>query len=69
MINGPIVIDKFEDAYTEDDYKKISKNFKVIIFYIVLKLLISMILFHIVIVPRRFGRLFIIYMVLIKIWC
>ena len=30
MINGSIVIDEFEDAYTEDDYKKISKNFKVI---------------------------------------
>jgi len=29
MINGPIVIDKFEDACTEDDYRKISKNFKV----------------------------------------
>jgi len=29
MINGPIIIDKFEDAYTEDDYRKISKNFKV----------------------------------------
>ena len=29
MINGPITIDKFEDEYTEDDYKKISKNFKV----------------------------------------
>ena len=29
-INGPITIDKFEDEYTEDDYKKISKNFKVI---------------------------------------
>jgi len=30
MTNGPIVIDKFEDAYTKDDYEKISKNFKVI---------------------------------------
>ena len=30
MINGPITIDKFEDEYAEDDYKKISKNFKVI---------------------------------------
>jgi len=30
IINGPIVIDKFENEYTEDDYKKISKNFKVI---------------------------------------
>jgi len=30
MINGPITIDKFEDEYTEDDYKKISQNFKVI---------------------------------------
>ena len=23
MINGPITIDKFEDEYTEDDYKNI----------------------------------------------
>ena len=30
IVNGPITIDKFEDAYTEDDYKKISKNFKAI---------------------------------------
>ena len=30
MANSPIIIDKFEDEYTEDDYKKISKNFKVI---------------------------------------
>ena len=30
MINGPFVIDKVEDEYTEDDYNKISKNFKVI---------------------------------------
>ena len=30
MVNGPITIDKFEDEYIEDDYKKISKNFKVI---------------------------------------
>ena len=30
MANGPIIIDKFEDEYTEDDYKKISKNFQVI---------------------------------------
>ena len=25
-----LFIDKFEDAHTEDDYKKISKNFKII---------------------------------------
>jgi len=25
MLNGPIVIDKFKDAYTEDDYKKYLK--------------------------------------------
>ena len=30
MANSPIAIDKFEDEYTKDDYKKISKNFKVI---------------------------------------
>jgi hypothetical protein len=30
VINGPITIDKSEDEYTEDDYKKISKNFRVI---------------------------------------
>ena len=29
MIDGSITIDKFEDEYAEDDYKKISKNFKV----------------------------------------
>jgi len=30
MVNGAITIDKFEYEYTEDNYKKISKNFKVI---------------------------------------
>jgi len=25
MVSGPIVIDKFEDRYTEDDYKKYLK--------------------------------------------
>jgi len=28
MINGPIVIDNFEDAYIEDDYKKYLKILK-----------------------------------------
>jgi len=30
MFNNPIIIGKFKDEYIEDDYKKISKNFKVI---------------------------------------
>ena len=30
MIKGPIVIEKSEDEYAEDDYKQISKNFKTI---------------------------------------
>ena len=30
MVNGPIVIDKFKYECPQDDYKKISKNFKVI---------------------------------------
>ena len=69
MFNSPIVINEFEDENIEDDYKKISKNFKDINMHIVLSLLTSMSLFHIVIVSRRFGRLFIIYMVPIKISC
>ena len=37
MFNNPIIIGKFKDEYIEDDYKKISKNFKVInILYYVL---------------------------------
>jgi len=30
IVKGPIVIEKSEDEYTEDDYKRISKNFKAI---------------------------------------
>ena len=30
MVKGPIVIEKSEDEYAEDDYKQISKNFKAI---------------------------------------
>ena len=30
IVNGPIAIDKFEDEYTKDNYKKTSKNFKII---------------------------------------
>ena len=30
MIKGPIVIEKSEDEFTEDDYKRISKNFEVL---------------------------------------
>ena len=30
MINGPIAIEKFENEYAKDDYKKICKNFKAI---------------------------------------
>ena len=30
IVKGPIVIEKSEDEYAENDYKRISKNFKVI---------------------------------------
>ena len=30
MVKGPIVIEKSKDEYIEDDYKQISKNFKVL---------------------------------------
>jgi len=30
MVKGPIVIEKSEDEYTKDDYKRMSKIFKVL---------------------------------------
>ena len=30
IVKGPIVIEKSKDEYAEDDYKRISKNFKAI---------------------------------------
>jgi len=68
MVNGPVVIYKFQDEYTKDDYKKIFKTFEVLPFYIVLSLLISMNILHIMIVLKRFGRLFITYTILIRMW-
>ena len=60
IVKSPIVIEKSKDEYAENDYKRISKNFKAITFYFVLLLLIFMSLSHIVRVLRKFGRLFII---------
>jgi len=69
MAKGPIVIEKLEDEYTEDDYKWISKNFKAINILHCALTIEFMSLSHIVIVLRRFGGLFIICMVQIKMWC
>ena len=68
MVKGAILIEKSEDEYVRDDYKRISKNFKAVnILFCALTVDIYEFISHYD-SAKKFGRLFIIYMVLIKMW-
>ena len=68
IVKGPIVIEKLEDEYAEDDCKRISKNFKVInILFCVRTIDIYDFISHCD-SAKKILEIFIIFMVLIKMW-
>jgi len=69
MGNGPIIIDKFGYEHTENDFRTISKNFKVLhLLYCALTINIYESILHCH-SAKEFGKLFVIYMVLTRMWC